>query len=83
MYKATRYLGKIVHKIESNLHVHQQGTELNQGCATHSEKVAALYLLAEGGFPKTVNQKSKNKYVCIYECVCVHAHFNKHRALLE
>lgn len=31
--------------------------------------MAALYSLAEEEFPKTVNQKNKDKYVCMYEGV--------------
>lgn len=62
MYKATYYLGRAAHrKMENYLNIDQQGTGLNQGCATTPRNMAALYSLAEKEFPKTVKQKSKNK----------------------
>lgn len=47
--------------MENYLNIDQQGTGLNQGCATTPRNMAALYSLAEKEFPKTVKQKSKNK----------------------
>lgn len=50
----------------------------------HSFKnMAALYSLAEEEFPKTVNQKNRDKHVGMCKGGCACGHFNEHRALLE